>query len=77
MSDTILKVKHVISGITGVEESQIKPEAFFMEDLNIDELELSEVISKLEDILNIELKVPLEDIKTVADLLHAINDVVE
>ena len=71
------KVKEIISEKTGVEREDIKSEAFFSEDLNIDEMELLEIIDELEGNYTIVLKTKLEDIKTVGDLLHSLHEVLD
>lgn len=71
------KVKDIISEKTGSEREGIKSEAFFSEDLNIDEMELLEIIGELEENYNVVLKTKLEDIKTVGDLLHSLHEVLD
>ncbi len=70
-------IRTVISEMAGVEKEEIKPEAYFMEDLNITEMELGEIVTEIEERLNIVIVEELEDIKTVGDLLHAISEVSE
>ncbi|OGC50130.1 hypothetical protein A2716_01430 [candidate division WWE3 bacterium RIFCSPHIGHO2_01_FULL_40_23] len=77
MKQTFEKIKEIISEKTGVEKSEIKPEAFFMEDLNIDEMELAEIITEVEEILNLEQDIDIKNIKSVGDLLHSINELTE
>lgn len=70
-------IRTVISEKAGVEKAEIKPEAYFMEDLNITQMELGEIIMEIEEKLNLEISEELEEIKTVGDLIHAISDVSE
>lgn len=77
MKEIFEKIREIVSERTGVEKGDIRPDAFFMDDLNINEMELSEIITELEEKLNIELDIDIEEIKTIGDLLHAINDVSE
>ncbi|MBI4091371.1 acyl carrier protein [candidate division WWE3 bacterium] len=77
MKEIFEALKNIISEKTGVEQDQIKPDSFFMDDLNIDEMELGEIITEFEDRLNIELNLKIEDVKTVSDLLHAVSEVTE
>ena len=77
MKEIFEQIRNVVSERTGVEKSDIRPESSFMEDLNIDEMEVAEIISEIEDKLNIELDADISEIKTVGDLLHAIHDVME
>lgn len=67
-------VKTLISEKAGVEEELIKGEAFFEEDLNVDEMELIEILTELEDIYHIELTEEIEDIETVQDLVDMVSE---
>jgi acyl carrier protein len=49
MSDTFEEVKAIIIELLGVDESKIKPEARFREDLEADSLDLVELIMAFED----------------------------
>ncbi|MEK7595845.1 MAG: phosphopantetheine-binding protein [Patescibacteria group bacterium] len=77
MKDILEKIKEIVSERTGVERTDIKPDSFFNDDLNVNELELSEIVSELEEVFNIELDIDLIDIKSIADLIHAIHDKIE
>jgi len=55
MSDTAERVKGIIVDLLGVEESQIKPEARFREDLEADSLDLVELIMAFEEEFNGEI----------------------
>jgi acyl carrier protein len=72
------QVVNTISEKTGVEKREIKPESFFMDDLNIDELELAEIVAEIEEMLEIELDLDdVEELKSVGDLLHAVQEATE
>lgn len=77
MKDILEKAKKIISERSGVDESTINMSAFFMDDLNIDDMELSEIITELEETFDVELEVELEDVKTVGDLVHLLSEAVE
>jgi len=69
------KIYQIISQTLGVEENEITPEATFHEDLNAGEREISDLLLKLEQDLNIEL--PGKDfnkIKSVKNLLTIIEE---
>ena len=62
------KVMKLISDATKVELSKIKPETSFVEDLNLDSLDIVELMMKFEDDFGVEI--PEEDaetLKTVKD----------
>ncbi len=72
------QVVNTISEKTGVEKREIKPESFFMDDLNIDELELAEIVAEIEEMLEIELDLDdSNELKSVGDLLHAVHEATE
>lgn len=78
MKEILEKIKTVISERTGFEKNEIKLDSYFMDDLNINEMELAEIIGELEEMFTVELDdIELEDIKTVSDLVHAITDKIE
>ncbi|MBU1104620.1 acyl carrier protein [Candidatus Parcubacteria bacterium] len=69
------KLYQIISQHTGVDPNDISPEQDFVDDLNISELELAEIISTIED--ELEIEIDPEDakaIRTVADLAIIIEE---
>lgn len=66
-----------LSERAGVEKKDVRPESFFMDDLNIDEMELGEIVAEIEEKLNVELDMEIEELKTVGDLLHALQEATE
>jgi acyl carrier protein len=69
------KVKELIVQQLGVSESEVVPEAKFIDDLGADSLDLVELVMALEDEYGIEI--PDEDaekIVTVGDALKYIKD---
>ena len=68
------KIKKVISEQTGIDESEIKMESTFTEDLNIDSLDMVELVMELEEEYGIEIEEDDADkIKTIADVVNYIN----
>ena len=55
MANTFDEVKSIIIDLLGVDESKIKPEARFREDLEADSLDLVELIMKFEDVFGTEI----------------------
>jgi acyl carrier protein len=49
MSDTFAEIKDIIVELLNVDESKVKPEARFREDLEADSLDLVELIMAFED----------------------------
>ncbi|GAB4011327.1 MAG: acyl carrier protein [Bdellovibrio sp.] len=65
------KVMKLISEATKVELGKIKPETSFVDDLNLDSLDIVELMMKMEDEFGIEI--PEED----AEGLKKVDDVVK
>ncbi len=74
MSDVFEKVKEIIVDKLAVDESAVKPEAAFVEDLGADSLDLVDLIMALEEEFGIDI--PDEDaqkIKTIGDAVNYIK----
>jgi len=64
------KVIKLVSEATKVDAEKIKPETSFIDDLNLDSLDIVELMMKMED--EFELEIPEEDaesLKTVQDVI--------
>ncbi len=77
MGDYVKKVKQIISVKAGVDISEISKEDFFEEDLNIGELELIEILSEIEDALQVNLMDKKNDIECVQDLVDILAEKLE
>jgi len=69
------RLKTLVAERLGVDESQILPEASFVEDLNADSLDLVELIMSLEEEFDIEI--PDEDaegMQTVGDAIEYLKE---
>ena len=71
MSDNLDKVKEIIIDKLGVEDSSIKNESRFIEDLNADSLDTVELIMEFEEEFNIEI--PDDDAESLKTVGEAIN----
>ena len=70
MSDTQNRVKAIIVDKSGVDESEVKPEATFTNDLGADSLDTVELIMELEKEFNITIPDDqAEKIATVGDAI--------
>ena len=68
------KVKSVIAEQTGIDPETITMDSSFVEDLNIDSIDLIELIMMLEEEYNIEFSEDdAERIKTIGDVVNYIN----
>ncbi len=68
------KVKSVIAEQTGINPETITMDSSFVEDLNIDSIDLIELIMMLEEEYNIEFSEDdAEKIKTIGDVVGYIN----
>lgn len=65
------KVKAIIVDQLGVEESEVTPEAHFIDDLGADSLDIVELIMALEE--EFDLEIPDEDAEKIA----VVNDAIE
>ena len=69
------KVMGIIAEQLGIEESEIKPEATFIDDLGADSLDIVELVMAMEEEFNLEI--PDEDaekIKSVQDVINYIKE---
>ena len=66
------KIKGIVAEQLGIEESEIKLETNFIEDLGADSLDLFQVIMELEDEFNVKVE-DVENIKTVQDAVKFIE----
>lgn len=71
---TFDKIKKVIAEHLDMDESEIKIESTFADDLGIDSLDIFEIVMELEDEFDMEIPTEdLEDMKKVKDLVTYIN----
>ncbi|TFJ94633.1 acyl carrier protein [Lentibacillus salicampi] len=74
MADVFDKVKDIIVDKLEVEESQVKMEASFKDDLEADSLDVVELVMELEDEFDMEIAdEEAEKINTVGDAVNYIN----
>ncbi|MEK6744170.1 MAG: acyl carrier protein [Nitrospirota bacterium] len=71
MADVEAKVKKIISEQLGVPESDVKPEASFVNDLGADSLDTVELVMALEEEFSVEI--PDEDAEKIATVQNAID----
>jgi len=71
MADVDAKVKKIISEQLGVPESDVKPEASFVNDLGADSLDTVELVMALEEEFSVEI--PDEDAEKIATVQNAID----
>ncbi|MGC8764309.1 MAG: acyl carrier protein [Brevinematia bacterium] len=75
MSNVFEKVKEIIVDKLGVDESAVKPEAAFIEDLGADSLDIVDLIMALEEEFGIDI--PDEEaqkLRTIGDAVKYIED---
>lgn len=69
------RLKKIVVEQLGVDESDVKPEASFVDDLNADSLDLVELIMSLEEEFGMEISdEEAEKIKTVGDAQEYIEE---
>lgn len=69
--DVLAKLKQIIVDELGVEESEIVPEANFIDDLGADSLDTAELIMKFEEEFDIEI--PDEDAENLITVGKALE----
>jgi acyl carrier protein len=65
------KVKEIIAKQLGVDQSEVTPDASFVEDLGADSLDTVELVMAFEEAFNIEI--PDEDAEKIAKVKDAID----
>ncbi len=74
MSDTYTELTAIVKDLLGVDDSKIKPEARFREDLEADSLDLVELIMAFEDKFGAEISdEDAQKITTVGEAVAYIN----
>lgn len=74
MTDTIDRLKKIIVDLLGVDESEVKEEASFKDDLGADSLEVVDLIMELEDEFDMEISdEDAEKMETVGDVISYIE----
>lgn len=74
MATTLERIAKIVSERLGVDESQVKPEATFKDDLGADSLDVVELVMELEDEFDLEISdEDAEKISTVGDVIEYIE----
>ena len=73
--DILAKLKPIIAEQLGVDESEVKEEASFTEDLNADSLDLVELIMSLEE--QFKLQISDEDAEKITTVGEAVDYISE
>ena len=73
--DTKSRITKIIKEQLGVEESEVKPEASFVDDLGADSLDTVEILMAIEEEFGIEIPdEDAENAKTVGDVISYIDN---
>ncbi|UTR10911.1 MULTISPECIES: acyl carrier protein [Evansella] len=74
MAAILDRVAKIVSDRLGVDESEVKPEATFKDDLGADSLDVVELVMELEDEFDLEISdEDAEKISTVGDVIQYIE----
>jgi len=76
-SDYLKEIKKIIEEKTGIETSEITPDLFFEDDLNLGDMELLEILNELEDKYKADLVDEKDNIETVQDLADLLSEKIE
>ncbi|MAZ47228.1 MAG: acyl carrier protein [Halobacteriovoraceae bacterium] len=69
------KVINIVSEAANVEAGNIKSETSFIDDLNLDSLDMVEMMMKMEEEFGIEIpEEKTEDLKTIGDVAKYLKD---
>ncbi len=71
------KAKQIIAHRAGLEPREILDDMFFGDDLNLGDVELTEILEELEEELKVELLDEQENIENVKDLLDLLEERLE
>ncbi len=80
MATVFERVKKIVVDQLGIDESEVKPDSSFVDDLNADSLDLVELVMSLEEEFSAEgkqMEIPDEDaekIKTVQDAVDYLKE---
>jgi acyl carrier protein len=75
MSDTLNKLKKVISEELRIDEDKIVPEAKLFDDLNFDSLDTVETVIEVEEAFDIVIEdEDTDSFETIQDIIDYIND---
>ncbi len=77
MSDYLGKIKKVITEKTGLESSEIGPESYIEDDLNIGDMELLEILEELEETFHVELIEKSDSFETIQDLIDILEEKIQ
>ncbi len=75
MDDVFAKVSDIIAEELAIDESEISPEASFIDDLGADSLDVVELIMAFEEEFDIEI--PDEDAEAIATVKNAVDYIEE
>ena len=75
--DYVKKIKTLIADKAGMEISEVTPDQYFEDDLNLGEMEVRDILEELEEALDIELIEEKDNIETVNDLIELVREQVE
>lgn len=71
------KIKQLISHKTGFDVREIREDMYFAEDLNLGDLELTEILEELEDIYKVDLIESQGGMESVGDLMEIMEEKLE
>lgn len=77
MDDYQKKIKKLVSEKAGVDLVEVTGEAFLEDDLNLGELEITELLEEVEEMFDLDLSEYKDTIETVDDLLGAVAECLE
>ncbi|OGC68706.1 hypothetical protein A2415_02010 [candidate division WWE3 bacterium RIFOXYC1_FULL_39_7] len=77
MSESSRKIFKIIAERTGHEHEELNESSYFEDDLNIGEMELMEILTEIEEKLQVDVISEKDNIETVGDLIDLVDEQLE
>jgi acyl carrier protein len=77
MNEALTWILKILTQKFALDVEEVKPSSYFGDDLNMGEMEMTELLSDLEEGLHVELMEHQDSIETVKDLVELIQEQIE
>jgi acyl carrier protein len=76
-TDYLKRIKKILEDKFGVEPKDVTADSYFQDDLNLSDLEITELLTELEEELHVELMEEKENVESVTDLVDILAEKLE